>query len=128
VARGNPKGVTGVQDLGKPELKVVLCAPEVPCGVYAKQILTTAGVTVTPASWEQNVKGVVTKVTAGEADAGIVYVTDIAAAGSKAAGVDIPKGINVVALYPIASVKTSPNTVADQAFISFVLGPQGRPS
>jgi molybdate transport system substrate-binding protein len=126
VAPGNPKGIASVQDLGKSGLKVVLCAPEVPCGAYAKQILTTAGVTVTPVSLEQNVKGVVTKVTAGEADAGIVYVTDIAAAGSKAAGVDIPANINVIAKYPIASTKTSKNTAVDQGFINFVLGPQGQ--
>jgi molybdate transport system substrate-binding protein len=126
VAPGNPKGITGVQDLGKSDLKVVVCAPEVPCGAYARQIFATAGVTVNPASLEQNVKGVVTKVTAGEADAGIVYVTDIAAAGSKAAGVDIPANINVVAKYPIASTKASTNTTLDQGFINFVLGSQGQ--
>ena len=100
MAPGNPKGITGVADLAQPDLKVVLCAAEVPCGKYAKQILDTAGVTVTPVSLEQNVKGVVTKVTAGEADAGIVYVTDVTAAGDKAAGVDIPADINVVAQVP----------------------------
>jgi molybdate transport system substrate-binding protein len=126
VAPGNPKGITGVQDLGKPDLKVVLCAPEVPCGAYAKQILDSAVVTANPASLEQNVKGVVTKVTAGEADAGIVYVTDIAAAGSKAAGVDIPNNINVVAVYPIAPTKASTNTAVDQTFITFLLGSQGQ--
>ncbi len=126
VAPGNPKGITGVQDLGKADLKVVVCAPEVPCGAYAKQIFDAAGVTVIPASLEQNVKGVVTKVTAGEADAGIVYVTDIAAAGDKAAGVDIPKNINVVAQYPIASTKASTNAAVDQGFINFVLGSQGQ--
>jgi molybdate transport system substrate-binding protein len=126
VPAGNPKGVKGVQDLAHPDLKVVLCADGVPCGTYAKQILTTAGVTVNPVSLEQNVKGVVTKVTAGEADAGIVYVTDITAAGSKAAGVEIPKDINVVAVYPIAPTKTSQNTAVDQAFIGFLLGSHGQ--
>ena len=126
VAPGNPKGITGVADLAKPDLKVVLCAPEVPCGKYAKQILDTAAVAVTPVSLEQNVKGVVTKVTAGEADAGIVYVTDVTAAGTKAAGVDIPADINVVAKYPIASVKTSTNQEVDQAFIDFLLGDDGQ--
>jgi molybdate transport system substrate-binding protein len=126
VAPGNPKAISGVQDLGRPGLKVVLCAPEVPCGAYAKQILDSAAVTANPASLEQSVKGVVTKVTAGEADAGIVYVTDIAAAGSKAAGVDIPKTINVVAVYPIAPTKTSPNTAVDQAFVTFLLGSPGQ--
>jgi molybdate transport system substrate-binding protein len=126
VAPGNPKGITGVADLAKPDLKVVLCAPEVPCGKYAKQILDTAGAAVTPVSLEQNVKGVVTKVTAGEADAGIVYVTDVTAAGSKAEGVDIPADVNVVAKYPIASVKTSTKAEVDQAFIDFLLGPDGQ--
>jgi molybdate transport system substrate-binding protein len=126
VAPNNPKGIKGVADLGKPALKVVLCAPEVPCGAYAKQILDSAHVTVKPASLEQNVKGVVTKVTTGEADAGIVYVTDIAAAGSKASGVEIPKNINVVAQYPIATTKTSTNTAVDQSFINFVLGSDGQ--
>lgn len=126
VAPGNPKGITGVPDLANPALKVVVCAPEVPCGAYAKQIFDKAGVTVTPVSLEQNVKGVVTKVTAGEADAGIVYQTDVTAAGTKAAGVDIPEDINVVAKYPIATVKTSTNQDADQAFIDFLLGDDGQ--
>jgi len=126
VAPGNPKGITGVADLATPDLKVVLCAPEVPCGKYAKQILDTAAVAVTPVSLEQNVKGVVTKVTAGEADAGIVYVTDVTPAGTKAAGVDIPADLNVVAKYPIASVKTSTNQEVDQAFIDFLLGDDGQ--
>ena len=126
VPTGNPKGIKGVQDLANSDLKVVLCADGVPCGTYAKQILTSAGVTVNPVSLEQNVKGVVTKVTTGEADAGIVYVTDIAAAGTKASGADIPKDINVVAVYPIAPTKTSKNIATDQAFISFLLGPQGQ--
>ncbi len=126
VPPGNPKGITGVADLAKPDLKVVLCAAEVPCGKYAQQILTTAGVAVTPVSLEQNVKGVVTKVTADEADAGIVYVTDVIAAGDAAAGVDIPADINVVAEYPIASVKASTNSEVDQAFIDFLTGPDGQ--
>lgn len=126
VAPGNPKGITGVADLAKPGLKVALCAPEVPCGAYAKQILDTAKVTVTPVTLEQNVKGVVTKVTAGEADAGIVYTTDVKAAGDKAAGVEIPKDINVVARYPIASVKASKNPDTDAAFIEFLLSGDGQ--
>jgi molybdate transport system substrate-binding protein len=126
VEPGNPKGITGVADLAKPGLKVVLCAPEVPCGRYAAQILKTAGVTLTPVSLEQNVKGVVTKVTAGEADAGIVYVTDVQATKGKADMVAIPKDVNVVAEYPIATVKASKNQAADQAFIDFVLAPEGQ--
>jgi molybdate transport system substrate-binding protein len=126
VPKGNPKAIAGVADLAKPDLKVVLCAPEVPCGKYANQILTTAGVTVTPVSLEQNVKGVVTKVTTGEADAGIVYTTDVLAAGDKADAVAIPANINVIAQYPIASVKTSTKTDINAAFVQFLLGTEGQ--
>ena len=126
VPKGNPAGITGVADLAKPGVKVVVCAPEVPCGKYASQVFDAAKVTVAPASQEQNVKGVVTKVTAGEADAGIVYITDIQAAGDKAEAVTIPPEINVVAKYPIASVEASSHGDVDQAFIDFVLGPEGQ--
>jgi molybdate transport system substrate-binding protein len=126
VPKGNPKGITGVSDLSKPDLKVVLCQPQVPCGKYANQILTKANVKVTPVSLEENVKGVVTKVTSGEADAGIVYTTDVIAAGSSAQAVAIPANLNVVANYPIASVKASKNQPTDAAFISFVLSAPGQ--
>ena len=126
VPKGNPKGITGVADLAKPDVKVVLCAQEVPCGKYSQQILTSANVAVTPVSYAENVKGVVTPVTAGEADAGIVYITDVLAAGDKAEAVDIPADINVVATYPIASVKASTKQDVDQAFIDFVLGSEGQ--
>jgi molybdate transport system substrate-binding protein len=126
VGPGNPLGISGLADLAGPALKVVLCAPEVPCGRYAAESLMRAGVTVAPASFEQNVKGVVTKVIAGEADAGIVYATDVKAAGAQAAGVEIPVAVNVVATYPIASVESSEEGDVDEAFIAFVTGPEGR--
>ena len=126
VPKGNPAGITGVADLAKPDVKVVVCAPEVPCGKYATQVFDAAKITVTPVSQEQNVKGVVTKVISGEADAGIVYITDVMAAGDKAEAVTIPNDINVVAKYPIASVKASTHADVDQAFIHFVLGPDGQ--
>jgi molybdate transport system substrate-binding protein len=126
VAPGNPLGITGVEDLANPDIKVVVCAPEVPCGNYADQIFTAAGVEVTPVSLEQNVRGVSTKVTEGEADAGIVYVTDVIAAGDDAGMVEIPQDINVVAEYPIAAVAESEYPEVDQAFIDFVLGDEGQ--
>ena len=126
VPPGNPAGITGVPDLADPDVTVVLCAEEVPCGRYAKQILDTAAVAVTPASLEQNVRGVVTKVTAGEADAGIVYVTDVTAAGDAAESVEIPADINVLAEYPIAGVAASADAEVGQAFIDFVLGDEGQ--
>jgi molybdate transport system substrate-binding protein len=126
VAAGNPLGITGVVDLADTDIKTVVCDPEVPCGNYANQIFTAAGVTVTPVSLEQNVRGVVTKVTSGEADAGIVYVTDVIAAGDAAGRVDIPEDINVVAQYPIASVAESGSPAVDEAFIDFLLGDEGQ--
>ncbi len=126
VAPGNPLGITGVADLANADIKTVVCAPEVPCGNYANQIFTTAAVTVTPVSLEQNVRGVVTKVTAGEADAGIVYVTDVTAAGDTADMVEIPDDINVVAEYPIATVAASQNQEVGEAFIDFLTGPDGQ--
>ena len=126
VEPGNPLGIAGVADLADSDLIVVLCAPEVPCGAYAEQVVANAGTTVTPSSYEENVKAVVTKVTLGEADAGIVYRTDVIAAGDAAQGVPIPDDINVVAEYPIALVADAPNAAGAQAFIDFVLGPAGQ--
>ena len=126
VEPGNPLDIAGVADLADSDLIVVLCAPEVPCGAYAEQVVANAGTTVTPSSYEENVKAVVTKVTLGEADAGIVYRTDVIAAGDAAQGVPIPDDINVVAEYPIALVSDAPNAAGAQAFIDFVLGPAGQ--
>ena len=126
VESGNPQGVTGVADLADPDLVVVQCAPEVPCGAYAEQIFDNAGVTVTPSSFEENVKAVVTKVVLGEADAGIVYRTDVIAAGDDAAGVAIPADVNVVAAYPVVALADAPNPDGAREFIDFVLGPSGQ--
>jgi molybdate transport system substrate-binding protein len=126
VAPDNPRGITGVADLANNDLVTVICAAEVPCGRYANEILANAAVTVTPDSLEQNVRGVVTKVTAGEADAGIVYVTDVTAAGDDAAMVEIPEEINVVAQYPIATVKESADAEVGEAFIDFLIGTDGQ--
>ncbi len=126
VAPGNPLGITGVADLADPELIVVTCAPEVPCGSYAAQIFEQAGIDVVPDSYEENVKAVVTKVTLGEADAGIAYATDVTAAGSAASGVEIPADQNVVADYPITVTAESSNAELGQAFVDFVLSDRGR--
>lgn len=126
VAPGNPLGITSVADLANDDVVVVVCAPEVPCGKYAATIFENAGVTVTAKSLEENVKAVVTKVTLGEADAGIVYATDVIAAGDDAEGVAIPADINVVAQYPIAVTKEAPSPVAAQAFVDFVMSEQGQ--
>ena len=126
VGPGNPKGIAGVADLADENLIVVLCAPEVPCGKYAARLFESAGAAVRPKSLEENVKAVVSKVTLGEADAGIVYKTDVLAAGDAAAGVEIPADINVVAEYPIAVTKEAANAKGAQSFIDFVNSDRGQ--
>jgi molybdate transport system substrate-binding protein len=126
VEQGNPKGIRTLDDLAGGDVKVVLAAGEVPAGRYAKQVLDRAGVKVTPVSQEDNVKAVVAKVSLGEADAGIVYVTDVAAGGARVEGVDIPREQNVVATYPIATVKAGRAQDKAQAFMDLVLSGQGQ--
>jgi molybdate transport system substrate-binding protein len=126
VAKGNPKGIGGLKDLGRPGIDFVLCAAEVPCGKFGAQALGRAGVTALPRSYEENVRAVVSKVTLGEADAGIVYVTDAKAAGDKAEGVAIPEAENVVAVYPIAVLKQSGEPEVARAFVEYVRSAAGQ--
>ena len=121
VAPGNPRHIGGLADLSQAGLVVLLCAPSVPCGRYATQALHAAGVTVTPASQEADVKAVVSKVALGEADAGIVYVTDVKAAGAAVQGLDIPARFNVTADYPIAVLQDSQQAALARAFTNYVL-------
>jgi molybdate transport system substrate-binding protein len=126
VAPGNPKGITGLADLTKSGVIYITEAPNVPAGKYALQALRMAGVTVTPKSLETDVKSVVSKIELGEADAGIVYTTDVTAAGSKVMGVPIPDAVNVIATYPIVAVKATTNTAAANAFIAYVMSAAGQ--
>ena len=125
VARGNPKHIEGLADLGRPGLLVLLCAAAVPCGRYAQQAIDRAHVLVKPASLEADVKSVVTKVGLGEADAGIVYSTDVRAAASTVQGVDIPDSLQVTAAYLVAPLRDSKNSSLARAFIRFVLDDAG---
>lgn len=120
VAAGNPFDIRTVADLADPELLVITCAPEVPCGRYAVAVFDAAGVAPTVRSYEENVRAVVAKVALGEADAGIVYVTDVAAGGPAVAGVAIPTEGNVLVEYPAALVADGPNATAGRAFLDFV--------
>lgn len=126
VAAGNPRGITMLAELAKPGVIYITEAPTVPAGKYSLQVLAKAGVSVKPKSLETDVKSVVSKIELGEADAGIVYTTDVKAAGGKVAGVPIPDSDNVVATYPLVEVKGSPNPTAAQAFIDFVRSPRGQ--
>jgi len=126
VEQGNPEHITGLADLDRDDLKVVLAAPDVPAGKYAGEILDDAGVSVDPVSLEVSVKGVVTKISLGEADAGIVYVTDVAAAKGKIDSVAIPEEENVIASYPIATLTGSDDQGAAQAFVDLVLSDEGQ--
>lgn len=126
VAPGNPKGITGLADLAKPGLIYLTEGPTVPAGKYSLQALATAGVKVTPKSLETSVSGVISKIELGEADAGIVYTTDIIAAGRQVQGVPIPAANNVIAIYPIVAVKGTKSSQVDKAFIDYVLSATGQ--
>lgn len=126
VEPGNPNTIGSVRDLVDDDLVVVQCAAEVPCGAYAGQVFATAGVDVKPQSFEANVNAVVAKVVLGEADAGVVYRTDVLAAGDRADGVVIPDEINVTARYPIAVTASAPNSAGARDFVDFVLGSAGQ--
>lgn len=125
VAPGNPKSVSALADLARTDLRVVLGDDTVPVGRYAAQALQAAGVTVKPVSKEVDVKAAVARVTSGEADASIVYATDVTAAGAKGRGVDIPDAQNVVADYPIAVVVATRNHAAAAAYVDAVLNGAG---
>lgn len=126
VAPNNPKGIAGLADLARGDLNVVIADSSVPAGKYGKQALQTAGVTVHPVSQPLDVKAVLTAVEEGNADAGIVYVTDVTAAGAKVSGVTIPDAQNVVASYPIAVVRASHNSATAQGFVDAITGSAGR--
>jgi molybdate transport system substrate-binding protein len=127
VAPGNPKHITGLADLEKPGVTLVLGDKSVPVGKYARQAFTKAGLPEPkPASNELDVKSVMEKVTSGEADAAVVYVTDVKAAGDKVTGVDIPANQNVLATYPIAALKGSKNLAAAEAFVNEVVSGRGQ--
>lgn len=126
VPPSNPAAITGFADLAKPKVKVVICAPQVPCGAATKTVEESAGVTITPVSEESSVTDVLGKVTSGEADAGLVYVTDVLAAGDKVKGIEFHASSAAVNTYPIATVASSKNKELADAFIASATGPEGR--
>ena len=123
---GNPKGVTGFADLANPDLQVVVCAPQVPCGTATQKVEQNTGVTLTPVSEESSVTDVLNKVQTGQADAGLVYVTDAAGAGDKVTEVTFTEAAAVVNVYPIATVKDGPQPELASKFVDLVTGPDGQ--
>jgi len=126
VPAGNPAGVTGLVDFANQELLIGLCAEDVPCGDFGRQALDNAGVTPSIDSNEPDVRALLTKIEAGELDAGIVYVTDVISTEGGVEGVEIPENQNVVAEYSIAILVDAPNAEAAAAFVSFVMSDAGQ--
>ena len=126
VEKGNPLNISSLQDLADPDLIFVTSNPEVPIGKYTAEVLEKAGVTVTPDSFESNVKGIMLKVARGEADAGIVYHSEVIASDGQVEGVEIPTEFNIVAEFPIGIVKNSANKKEAQRFIDYLLSPEGQ--
>lgn len=126
VAKGNPKGIRTVADLARGDVVFVSAAAGVPVGVYAQQVFAKAKVSPRPKSLEVDVKAIAAKVTLGEADAGIVYETDVKAVGDRAQGVAIPDELNVIAKYPIAVLTNTKARESATAFVAFLSSSQGR--
>ncbi|MFL6060433.1 MAG: molybdate ABC transporter substrate-binding protein [Marmoricola sp.] len=122
----NPAHISSFADLGKKGVQLVICAPEVPCGSAAQTVATSAHVSLKPVSEEQSVKDVLAKVTSGEADAGLVYVTDAQAAGAQVKGITFPETTAAVNIYPIAPLKDSKHGDLAAAFVQLVLGSTGQ--
>jgi molybdate transport system substrate-binding protein len=122
----NPAGIGNLEDLARPGTKLVLCAPEVPCGSAAQRVEQASGVDLAPVSEEQAVTDVLTKVESGEADAGLVYVTDVASAGGRVKGIPFPESASAVNTYPIAALADSNEPALATAFVNLVTGNDGQ--
>jgi molybdate transport system substrate-binding protein len=123
VEKGNPLDIKSIADLAEPDVVVVQCATTAPCGQGALTVFKNAGISLTPKSFEENVKSVVTKVSSGEADAGIVYVTDVIAAEQQTDEIAIEAGFNTTTDYYVAASKRSSDVDLAQKFADFVVSP-----
>jgi molybdate transport system substrate-binding protein len=125
VPAGNPGDVAGLPDLARPELAIALCDPVVPCGAAAEAVLAAAGIAAAADTLEEDVKAVVTKVRLGEADAGLVYVTDVRAAGGDVEGIAIAEADDAINVYPVSPITDSPRPDLAAAWIDLLTGPAG---
>lgn len=126
VAPGNPEGIASLRDLTRPDTAVVVCAPQVPCGAATRRVEEAAGVDLSPVSEESSVTDVLNKVTSGQADAGLVYVTDAIDAGDKISAVPFPESKGAINTYPIAALKESEKLALARAFVEAVTGEPGQ--
>jgi molybdate transport system substrate-binding protein len=120
VPKGNPKGISSLAALAKSDLKVALCAEQVPCGAAAKKALAAANVKITPVTLEQDVKAALSKVKLGEVDAALVYRTDAGASAGDVDGVEFPESAQAINDYPIVALKNAPNAAGAAAFVAYV--------
>jgi molybdate transport system substrate-binding protein len=126
VPSGNPAKITGLADFAKADLKIALCAEQVPCGAASKKVFDAAGITAAPDTLEQDVKAVLSKVSLGEVDAALVYKTDVRAAGDKVEGIEFPEAGKAVNEYPLAVCAKAPNAEGARAFVDYVLSDKGK--
>lgn len=125
VPAGNPAGIDALDDLTQPNVKVALCQVEVPCGATAAKVFENAGITVNPVTEEADVRATLAKVSIGEVDAAVVYVTDVRAAGDQVEGVAIADDVNASTDYPIAVLNESKNPEVAAAFTEYVQSAEG---
>lgn len=126
VPTGNPAGITDFASLAGDDVRLVICAPEVPCGAATVTVEEATGVDLSPVSEEASVTDVLGKVTSGEADAGLVYVTDVAAAGDTVEGIEFPESTEAVNTYPIVALEDSDASDVAQAFVEYIAGQAGQ--
>ena len=126
VPAGNPGDVTGLPDFADDDLLIGLCAAEVPCGALGREVLAAADVTPAPDTEEPDVRSLLTKVASGDLDAGIVYVTDVLAAGDAVEGIAVPAEVNVVTDYPVAVLARAEEPEIAAAFVDFLLSDDGQ--
>jgi molybdate transport system substrate-binding protein len=126
VPAGNPASITSFADLARSGVKVVVCAPQVPCGAATQKVETGTRVDISPVSEENSVTDVLNKVTSGEADAGLVYATDVQGAGDKVTGIAFPESGDAVNSYPIAVLSGSDRAALAQQFVDLVTGADGQ--
>jgi len=125
VPTGNPHKITGLKDFGDESRRIAICAPQVPCGAAAVKVFAEAKIVPRPDTLEQDVKATLQKVASDEVDAALVYKTDVLSAGDQVEGIEFPEAQQAINVYPIATVKDSKNPALAQAFVDYVLSPEG---